>query len=385
MPSKKNKTLIRNIAIIALTLPLMIFFQNCGSPSVGGDNGSSVGTEIPFSETEALKNTSFFLNYSDSSGLVRSGVLKGSVFTPIQIPNGYDRFVIREVFNDLGKTFYVGSLYSGDVATPVMIDSSNQSVQQLQKPAITNDSVGFRKSFKFQNKVYIFASLGLGGSQIQSGFWIDGIWNPITFTENGGPIQNMKCSDAIVNADQITAICFDFNNKGRIWTNGATSLLTKPTEFSMIFPYRAALIGNDFYVSADCVYNSGQKRACYYKNNVLNFIDPVSSEYSSGSNSEQWGVYNLAGDIYIIGQFTTVDAKTKFGYWKNGIWTDLESPNPDWGVEPVEAYVVGGKLLLLGAYWDAQRLYLGYWYNGKFIQIDSNNDYSKGSMVFVSQ
>jgi hypothetical protein len=387
---KKFKIRKHQLILVITFSALFLTFQNCSSPGIGDGSSNGLGSNpastMSESDYQALKAVTF-LGFSVTKRTAENeateskfGTWKDFIYSDFMLPAGYDDVGVQTNFIENGTSYIAGTLFKGTESFLFFSEINFQNLIFLQKQSNPDLYYRMDKIIRHQGKVYILGSYGPKGSGLtDTGFWIDGVWEPIRYSPiPGGTSDRLSATDFLVLNDQIHVAGYSIQDrKPVLWKDGSATMLPEPMDHGIYgTPYRMASIGNDWYASADMIESStGKLKAGYYKNGAFNFLQPPTVDGVLIDDYEQQGLKVLGNDVYILGDFKHPTAEVfRPIYWKNGEPKQLPVLNPSWNAYPTTIYQINGKLLILGSIFDAKQIYAGYWFDDVFYFINKESE-----------
>jgi hypothetical protein len=147
-----------------------------------------------------------------------------------------------------------------------------------------------------------------------------------------------------------------FDPISKVWNTAGSVLLTLNTNAIDTFVTGIAVVGNDIYVSGhEQNPNGSNRKPVYFKNLVKTYLT-ISAGAAEGNTK---GITTSGTDVYSSGYELSNLASSNSYFWKNGVATNLTSPNTEFSSRD-HSWTPNGIAVLNGSvYQSANNGYLG--------------------------
>jgi len=197
------------------------------------------------------------------------------------------------------------------------------------------------------------------------GYWKNEEWHP--FDTHDGQVYSI-----IVSGSDVYCAGYVLENEksvGGYWKNDTWIALPAIDSSWSSVVKTIVLSGTDVYTGGYCYNNMWRRVAGYWKNGVWNLLSPVDAQW----DSEVTTIVVSDGDVYAGG----CNSGEGSGFWKNGVWTTLcnyaiNSNVLSLAVSGSDVYAAGWRTNLIGDYFP------GYWINGTWRGLESPQGLNHG-------
>lgn len=231
----------------------------------------------------------------------------------------------------------------------------------------TIDNISLKRTVMPDITVIIPGSARIN-EKLTAGYWLDGIWNPLTTPVSGYRSQAYR---AFLDGDDVyISGYYDADSEGSqrpgYWKNGSWNALSRTSD-------TASAMTHDVIVNSGDIHAFGTEDTLdgsipiYWKNNVPSILP-------YGDYTDAWANQVLVSGttVHCIGVLTDEAESSRAALWTDGVLSLL--PMPVGGVESqsMSSGYVNGHLYIMGFVQDADGVYIGgYWLDGVWTAIPS--------------
>jgi hypothetical protein len=325
---------------------------------------------------------------TNRAGVNVGGYWKNGTWVALSIPNATKDISLRS-FILSGNDVYAAGTYNSSPDSSILDVPGywkNENWTALSKLDATKYS--YVHSIVLSGlDVYVSGTNQNSSGILVAGYWKNEIWNALPSIDNS---KDSYATSLIISGIDIYIGGYSKNSSGIAvpvyWKNGTRILLTTidNTDVSV----------NSIFVSGNDVYATGGNSLIfmnytsvhtgYWKNGIwTNLPSPDSSKISSVSF-----ITGYASDIYAIGMppsgYNVVTIPVT-GYWKNGAWTALSQLDATKSSQALKLVISGTDLYVAGYSTNSSGARIaGFWRNGNWIPLsDGTNDSAAFDIVVV--
>jgi hypothetical protein len=221
--------------------------------------------------------------------------------------------------------------------------------------------------------VYVAGVLRSSSDVLVPGYWKDGTWVGLTPLSES---RDASANSITVSGSDVYVAGYSKNSSdvkvAGYWKNGTWVGLPTPHSSQEIWgATRIVVSGSDIYVAGGWYVNSShQAIPGYWKNGIWVDLPPV---IASSHNSFAEDIVLSGEDVYVSGDSANgPDLSDVYvpGYWKNGVWVSLATPDGSKGGNAGSIIVSGSDVYASGYSYNSSGVMVpGYWKNGVWNQL----------------